>query len=135
MIATDSLEARHARAFAAGLTQHSLTDILDAIAECRSAQAEALAARDVCIEALNADPGYQQWSGLPAYWMYLETDAAKAAHELLRTNTKDGCPGFPFGEIERWLSGSPRESYPIVAWRKSAKSWRRWAARVHKSLA
>lgn len=131
---SSDLESRHARCLLAGLTKWTFGEVDAALAEVSTAQAEAILARQACVDALDADPGYRRCRDLPAYWQYLETDAGRAAHLLLRTDARDGCPSFPHGEVERWLPGGGAESFPLTKWRKEAAKWRRWSARVRKEL-
>jgi hypothetical protein len=129
----------HSRRKASGLTRYTLEEVEAALADAADALAEARAARAAAIEALRADSGWQRWHHLPAYWQYLDTPAARAAHEALRTDIRDGCPGFPAGDdLYRHLAHggrNSRECYPLTRWAKTAARWRRWARRTMAALA
>lgn len=125
-----SLAGKHSRLFAAGLTRYTLSQIESALADADRVLSECRQARQDCIDILNADTGYVWGRNYPLTRNYIETDKARAAYDLL---DGDNCPNFPHNgsAIDHLRSGcSGRECFPLSAWEKTVKTWRRWVAKV-----
>ncbi len=135
----ETIQEMHPRLASLGYTRWTLAEVEAAFNEAQAALDACRAARQLACDTLNADPGYQKFHALPAYWECIETPKARAAYQLLRTDTYDGCPNFPFKGDARLLIGPSRggkvEYFPLTQWAKQVKQWRRWAQRVNKELA
>ena len=106
----------------------TLDEINSAAESLDTALAAMRAEIDRLYAIIHSDPGYSRT--LPAAWRFLETEAAKAAHEKLLDWQDLPCNSgqSTAADFVRKRPDGSKQKYPVRQWLELARKIRRWIA-------